>query len=217
MNENYNYLTERNPLNQRYFYPKNDSDYTHQFQKNNEMHNSFSQNNYNRDYSYNSNQNNKSRYEENNNLTYQRYLNENNKPATFEKEMNDFKKYGRFLENTEYIKKFLLILITIFHISKVKYFDNFKIYILLLLVVEIKIYFHFILFSSKRENIISKNKINFHKFEKEKKIKREVDFYINKYGNKDIGFNIFEIGYGLISDLSLIIFLNIIGLISNSN
>ena len=87
MNENYDYLTERNPLNQRYFYPKNDSDFTHQFQKNNVIHNSFSQNNYNRDYSYNSNQNNKSRYEENNNLTYQRYFNQNNKPYTFEKEM----------------------------------------------------------------------------------------------------------------------------------
>ena len=159
----------------------------------------------------------RNRYEENNNYTIQKNINRNydyEEQFDFDKELNNFNQYGRYLEITGYMKKFLLFLITIFHISKVNFFSNHKIYILSFLIIELKIYFHYILFSSKRINIIKKNHINFNKYKKNiKKIKREVDYYIDNNGNVGIGYDIFQIGYGLISDLCLIIILNILGLL----
>ena len=182
---------------------------------NNIQRNFYHQNYKNSEYSKSSNQN---RYEENNNFNIQKNINRKynyeQEQFDFDEEFNKFKNYGRYLEITGYMKKILLFLITIFHISKVKFFSNYKIYILSFLIVEIKIYFHYILFSSKRINIIKKNHINFNKYQKNiKTIKREVDYYIDKNRKVGIGYDIFQIGYGLISDLCLIIILNILGLL----
>ena len=177
--------------------------------------NFYPQNYENSEHSKSSNQN---RYEENNNFNIQKNINRKynykEEQFDFDEELNNFNKYGEYLEITWYMKKILLFLITIFHISKVEFFSNHKIYILSFLIIEVIIYFNYILFSSKRINISKKKHINFNKYQKKiKTIKREVDYYIDKNGKVGIGYDIFQIGYGLISDLCLIITLNIIGLL----
>lgn len=181
----------------------------------NHIQNNFNiQNNENNHYYKSPNQN---RYEENNNFNIQKNINKNyhfEGEFDFDNELYTFNKFGNYLEKTGYMKKILLFLITIFHISKVEFFSNYKIYILSFLIIEIFIFFQYKLFSSKRINLIKKSNLNFNKYHKNiKKIKTEVDYYIDNNGNIGIGYDIFQIGYGLISDLCLIIILNILGLL----
>ena len=183
----------------------------------NHIQNNFNiQNNENNHYYKSPNQN---RYEENNNFNIQKNINKNyhfEGEFDFDNELYTFNKFGNYLEKTGYMKKILLFLITIFHISKVEFFSNYKVYILSFLIIEILIFFHYKLFSSKRINLIKNSNLNFNKYHKNiKKIKTEVDYYIDNNGNIGIGYDIFQIGYSLISDLCLIIILNIIGLLSN--
>ena len=181
----------------------------------NHIQNNFNiQNNENNHYYKSPNQN---RYEEINNFNIQKNINKNyhfEGEFDFDNELYTFNKFGNYLEKTGYMKKILLFLITIFHISKVEFFSNYKVYILSFLIIEIFIFFQYKLFSSKRINLIKKSNLNFNKYHKNiKKIKTEVDYYIDNNGNIGIGYDIFQIGYGLISDLCLIITLNILGLL----
>ena len=133
----------------------------------NHIQNNFNiQNNENNHYYKSPNQN---RYEENNNFNIQKNINKNyhfEGEFDFDNELYTFNKFGNYLEKTGYMKKILLFLITIFHISKVEFFSNYKVYILSFLIIEIFIFFQYKLFSSKRINLIKKSNLNFNKYHK---------------------------------------------------
>jgi len=173
MHENYDYYEKQNRNNFNTIKG-------HQYNKNmNYNQNNNPQNYNNNEYSYNSNQR---RYEDN---IYQNNFSENNNKENidFITDLNNFNKYEKYLETTSYMKKFLIIIITIFHFLKESFLSNYKLFIFTFLNIEIIIYFLYILFSSKRKKIIKRNKTDFYKYKKNrKKINREVDYYIDNHG-----------------------------------
>ena len=137
------------------------------------------------------------------------------KEIDYEKKYQKLNVYQSNIQLINNFKKLLLIIISLCHCANIKLISDAKSFITTFLIIEFTCYGYQIILNQKRRKIISINKnIENNNQNNNNKFLNNVDKYtniaLNNFGYVDKGFEIFQIIYGLIFDLCLIIMLNII-------
>ena len=137
------------------------------------------------------------------------------KEIDYEKKYQKLNVYQSNIQLINNFKKLLLIIISLCHCANIKLISDAKSFITTFLIIEFTCYGYQIIINQKRRKIISINKnIENNNQNNNNKFLNNVDKYtniaLNNFGYVDKGFEIFQIIYGLIFDLCLIIMLNII-------
>ena len=137
------------------------------------------------------------------------------KGIDYEEKYKKIKIYQSNIQLINKFKTFLLIIISICHCAKIELITNAKNFITTFLIIEITCYGYQIILTKKRRKLISKDN-NDQNFDQNSynqfinNIVKYTDFAINNFGFVEKGFEIYEICFGFIFDICLIIMLNII-------
>lgn len=169
--------------------------------------------NYNHQYFNNYQGNQQNYFNPSINQNFQQQNNERDKykEVNLKEKYTNLNKYQKNIDFIGKIKKVLLIILIFFHCAEVKYISNTKEFIMTFILIEFTTNLYQMILYQKRRKLIPNNQQN-NQNSNTNKIENYTDYAINNFGYVDVGLKIFQILYEIISDICLIIFLNIINI-----